>query len=84
MKINVKTVKYFCATLKSAKEQIEFIINQDLIPKQLLLHIDTNDLENMTSQIVFTETYKDIFQLLSNENFNNCKILTTLIITLFG
>ena len=75
MKRNVKTVKYFCATLKSVKEQAEFIISQDLIPKQLLLHIGTNDLENMTSQNVFTETCKDIFQLLSNENFNNCKIL---------
>ena len=60
--------KHYRPTLSATKNKIKEIKTKGTIPKQLLLHVGTNDLEKMTTSAEFVDTYRDIFNLYQVKN----------------
>ena len=75
LKKSISAFKRYCLTLSATKNKIEGIETKGTIPKQLLLHVGTNDLKKMTTSTEFADTYRDIFQSLSSKEFKNCKVM---------
>ena len=47
LKKSIEAFKHYCPTLSAMKNKIEGIKTEGTIPKLLLLHVGTNDLEKM-------------------------------------
>ena len=80
LKKSISAFKHYCPTLSASKNKIEEIKTEGAIPTQLLLHVGTNDLEKKTTSTEFVDIYRDIFQSLSNIDFENCKVMISSIL----
>ena len=73
LKKSISAFKHYCPTLSAAKNKIEGIKTEGTIPKQLLLHVGTYDLEKMTTSTELQTHTEIFFNLYQVKNLKTVK-----------